>query len=127
MKRAAGCVLTAAVVLTILAGGGPACATEQAQYIGTWSNGRGERLVIMENTLQFNKDKALKYRDLTEEPDGESFELEIVGVKNPNGFGGNILVLEFDGEEMKMTAYGARGDIGEEDKITAAVTWSRDE
>ncbi len=40
-------------------------------YVGSWSNGRGDILVISDSTIKFGRDKAVSYRDITRVTDGK--------------------------------------------------------
>ena len=42
-------------------------------YIGEWSNGRGDTLVITSNTIRFGNDKAVNYHDITRVTNGKEF------------------------------------------------------
>ena len=117
-------VVAVAVALALNVSAG---ASEQPEYIGSWSNGKGQTLKITAASIQFNKDAPIKYRDVTEDDEGGGYELELIGAPAPNGFGGNFVVLEFEGDQMQMTVYPTRTDVDEEDKITAAVSWTRQE
>src|SRR6266403_1574488 len=46
-------------------------------YVGEWSNGRGETLVITGSTIKFGSDRAVPYRDVTRVTNGREFHLEI--------------------------------------------------
>jgi hypothetical protein len=110
---AAVCILSAGVL----------SAADEMPYLGEWSNGRGETLVITEKTIQFGEDRAVPYRDVTRATDGASFELQITARGEVNGFGGNTLAVECEDDSMKITTYASHADYMEEKDPQSVVTW----
>jgi hypothetical protein len=104
-------------------GSGLLTAAEEMPYLGEWSNGRGETLVITEKTIQFGEDRAVPYRDVTRATGGASFELQITARGEVNGFGGNTLAVECEDDSMKITAYASHADYMEEKDPQSVVTW----
>ena len=102
-------------------------AAEDAPYLGSWSNGRGETLVITEKTIRFADNRALPYRDITRATDGSMFELQINAKAAANGFGGNTLGVECDGDSMKITAYESHADYMQGGEPQSVVTWFKDD
>src|SRR4051794_36188518 len=82
-----------------------ALAGEKPDYIGEWSNGRGETLTITAKTIQFADNKPVPYRDITRGSDGSSFQLEITATGSVNAFPGKFLEVSIDGEEMKIRQF----------------------
>ncbi len=114
------------VALLFLAAGN-ARAAEDQPYLGRWSNGRGETLVVTEKTIRFGDDRALPYRDVTRATDGATFELQITARGTANGFGGNTLGVECDGDSMKITAYASHADYMQGGEPQSVVTWFKDD
>jgi hypothetical protein len=96
-------------------------------YLGEWSNGRGETLVITAKTLQFGEERAVPYRDVTRATDGESFELQITARDEVNRLGGKTLAIEFDDDAMKITAYASHADYMQEKDPQSVVTWFKED
>ena len=104
-----------------------AAASEELPYVGQWSNGRGETLVITEKTIRFGDDRALPYRDVTRATDGSTFELQINSRGPANGFGGNTLGVECEGDSMKVTAYASHAAYMQGGEAQSVVTWFKDD
>ena len=104
-----------------------AAASEELPYVGQWSNGRGETLVITEKTIRFGDDRALPYRDVTRATDGSTFELQITSRGPANGFGGNTLGVECEGDSMKITAYASHAAYMQGGDAQSVVTWFKDD
>ena len=104
-----------------------AAAAEELPYLGEWSNGRGETLVITEKTIRFADDRALPYRDVTRATDGSTFELQINSRGPVNGFGGNTLGVECEGDSMKITAYASHAAYMQDGEAQSVVTWFKDD
>lgn len=120
-------VLVALVFLALAIAIGHARAAEDQPYLGSWSNGRGETLVITEKTVRFADDRALPYHDITRATDGATFELQITARGTANGFGGNTLGIECDGDSMKITAYASHADYMLGGEPQSVVTWFKDD
>ena len=101
-------------------------AADDLSYLGSWSNGRGETLVITAKTIQFGDDRPLPYRDITRATDGSLFELQIKARGAANGFGGNTLGVECEGDSMKITAYASHAAYMQEENPKSVVTWYKD-
>jgi hypothetical protein len=98
-------------------------------YIGGWSNGRGDTLVITGSTIKFGRDKAVSYRDITRVTDGKAFNLEITTQGNLNYLTKflHISIVEGDKpDEMKMTLYDSRKDMEAGVNSQGEATWYRD-
>ena len=72
MKATVLACLFCLVVLSAASAASPA-----APYVGSWSNGRGDTLVITGGTIKFANDKAVGYRDITRVTNGQEFDLEV--------------------------------------------------
>lgn len=97
-------------------------------YVGNWSNGRGEPMFIIIGTIQYGKDKPLKYRDVTKVTDGSYFNLEITEPGKINYFT-KFLSLSVDAEkksEMKMTFYNSYQDMFDGNNSQGENNWYRD-
>jgi hypothetical protein len=125
--RAASAHFALVLVALLLLSSREARASDDAPYIGSWSNGRGETLVITEKTIRFADNRALPYRDITRASDGSMFELQINAKAPANGFGGNTLGVECDGDSMKITAYASHAAYMQEGEPQSVVTWFKDE
>ena len=98
-------------------------------YVGSWSNGRGDILVITGGTIKFGRDKAVSYRDITRVTDGKQFNLEITtrGELNYLTRFLHISMAEDDkSNEMKMTLYDSRNDLEAAENSQGEATWYRD-
>ncbi len=98
-------------------------------YVGSWSNGRGETLVITTSTIRFAGDKAVSYRDITRVTDEKEFNLEITAEGKLNYLTRFLHVSMGDGDkpdEMKMTLYDSRKDMEDGENSQGEATWYRD-
>ena len=116
---------TALALLVLIAGA--VAAADDLPYLGSWSNGRGETLVITAKTIQFGDDRPLPYRDVTRATDGSMFELQINARGTANGFGGNTLGVECEGDSMKITAYASHAAYTQAEDPQSIVTWHKDD
>lgn len=118
--------LVAAGVLQFFACDVVAADGNELPYIGNWSNGRGETLVVTASTLRFGKDRAVPYRDVTRATDGDDFELQIIGKGEVNAFPAKTLAVHCDGEEMHITGYASHEAYMQGGEAVFEVTWYRD-
>ena len=118
--------LFAFAILSILAAG-TASTAEELPYLGNWSNGKGETLVITAKTIRLGDERALPYRDVTRATDGSAFELQITGRGAARGFGGNTLGIVCEGDSMKITAYASHAAYMEDGAAQSIVTWFKDD
>lgn len=98
-------------------------------YLGEWSNGRGDTLVIAGSTIKFANDKALKYRDITRVTNGKVFNLEIRSEGPFNYLTKFLHISMAEGEksdEMKMTLHNSRKDAEDGQNSQGEATWYRD-
>jgi len=98
-------------------------------YVGSWSNGRGDTLVITDSSIKFGRDKAVSYRDITRVTDGKQFNLEITSKGELNYLTKflHISMAEADKtDEMKMTLYDSRKDLEAAENSQGEATWYRD-
>ena len=100
---------------------------DELPYLGEWSNGRGETLVITEKTIRFGEDRALAYKDITRATDGSTFELQITARGTASPFGGNTLGVHCEGDSMKITAYTSHAAYMQGGDAQSIVTWFKDE
>ena len=127
MKRADRSLGLVALALMIFAIISPALAAQDTLlYIGSWSNGRGETLVITAKTMQFGDNRPVAFRDVTGVSDGESYELEITAPGKINGFAGKTLHLTFEKDEMRMTGYKSHAEFMQGGDVQMQVTWFKD-
>ena len=98
-------------------------------YVGSWSNGRGDILVITGSTIKFGRDKAVSYRDITRVTDGKQFNLEITSKGELNYLTKFLHISMAEGDktdEMKMTLYDSRKDLEAAENSQGEATWYRD-
>ena len=98
-------------------------------YIGEWSNGRGDTLVITGGNIKFGKDKAVPYQDVTRVTNGREFHLQITTDARLNYLTKFLHVSFGEGEktdEMKMTLYNSRKDMENGENSQGEATWYRD-
>ena len=98
-------------------------------YVGSWSNGRGDTLVITGSTIRFGRDKAVDYRDITRVTDGKQFNLEIKTKAELNYLTKFLHISMAEGDksdEMKMTLYDSRKDLEAAENSQGEATWYRD-
>ncbi len=115
-------VLVAALILQLHG----ASAADELPYLGAWSNGRGETLLITSKTLQFAENRAVTYKDVTRATDGSSFELQITAAGKVNAFPGKILGVVCEDDSMKITTYASHADYMSEENPQSIVTWFKD-
>jgi hypothetical protein len=99
-------------------------------FIGEWSNGRGETLVITSSNIKFGNDKPVSYHDITRVTDGKEFNLQITAEGDLN-YLTRFLHISIDGEadkadEMKITLYDSRKDLEAGQNSQGEATWYRD-
>ena len=126
MRLRSAMLATCAAAVLVLTGAA-ARASEELPYIGSWSNGRGETLVITEKTIRFADNRALPYRDITRATDGSTFELQITAKGAANGFGGNTLGVECEGDSMKITAYASHAAYMQGGDAQSVITWFKED
>ena len=98
-------------------------------YVGEWSNGRGETLVITSSTIKVGNDKAVPYRDATRVTNGREFHLEITTDARLNYLTKFLHISFGEGEktdEMKMMLYNSRKDMEDSENSQGEATWYRD-
>ena len=106
-----------------------AAKTWKDPYVGSWSNGRGDTLVITGSTIKFGRDKAVSYRDITRVTDGKQFNLEITTKGELNYLTKFLHISMAEGDnsdEMKMTLYDSRKDLEAGENSQGEATWYRD-
>lgn len=121
-------LITLLFCLTLLAGLNIQAANIWREpYIGEWSNGRGETLVITAGTIRFANDKAVNYRDITRVTNGKEFTLEIKS-DGPLNYLTKFLRISMSekSDEMKMTLYDSRKDAEDGENSQGEATWYRD-
>ena len=105
----------------------PLRSAEELPYLGSWSNGRGETLVITAKMIRFGENRALPYKDVTRATDGAAFELQITARDAAEPFGGNTLGVECEDDSMKITAYASHADYMQGGEPQSVVTWFKDD
>ena len=99
-------------------------------YIGEWSNGRGETLVITANSIRFGNEKAVSYHDITRVTDEKEFMLQITTEGELN-YLTKFLRVSIGGEgdkadEMKVKLYNSRKELEAGENSQGEATWYRD-
>jgi hypothetical protein len=97
---------------------------EATPYYGDWENDKGETLQITSDTIQVNKEKAVRYDDITEDSDGSFFVLQI---KDESGyFEGKFLRIAFgkDPDRFTMSIYKTLADALKKENEVKRVEWS---
>jgi hypothetical protein len=120
MKSLMSIVLTGLCLMAFVDAG----ASQKPPYIGGWSNGRGETLLLTATTLTFGKDKPVRYKDVTKVTDNRRFAIQLLGNKKLNYFT-KFLVFEVDGKEMKLTLYNTYEDLFNGKSEQGNSTWYR--
>jgi hypothetical protein len=95
------CVALVFTVAFLTLGKGGASAAPP--YIGEWSSGRGESLIITAETLQYATDKPVPYRDITKATGEDGpFQLIILAKGKVNYFDKYVWLTLTGAKEMKM-------------------------
>ncbi len=102
-------------------------AADELPYVGEWSNGRGETLVITAKTICFAQGKPVPYRDLTRATDGKSFTLQITAPGEVNGFAEKFLAVTCGDDEMRLVGYKSSEDLLQDKNPGSDVTWYKDD
>lgn len=100
---------------------GIAGSTAAQPYIGEWSNGRGEVLVITPTTIKFGTDAPVPYRDITPITDGKSFTLKMMP-KGKLNYLSPFMRLKLNGQK-EMSSEGADTFDG---VMMSSANWFRD-
>lgn len=100
-------------------------AKSSQNYVGTWSNGRGETLLINPNTIKFGNAQKVNYKNVTRATDGTYFEIQITSSGKINFFQ-RFLSLKIEGKQMTMTGYNSYRDMNLAQNQGLQVTWYRD-
>ena len=98
---------------------------EATPYYGDWENDKGDTLQITSDTIHVNKEKAVRYDDITEDDsDGSFFVLQI---KDDSGyFEGKFLRLTFgkDPDRFTMSIYKTLEDALKKQNEVKHIEWS---
>src|SRR3954464_2079865 len=103
-----------------------ASAAEQPPYLGRWSNGRSETLIVTQKTLKFGGDKPVPFSDVTRAGNGRRFELRITLPGEGNAFPGKSLMVTCDGNSTEMVGYRSHVELVQERNRRQIVTWERE-
>jgi hypothetical protein len=106
------------LALPPLAHAGP---TAAQPYLGEWSNGRGDPLIITATTIKFGNDKPVSYHDVTRASDGHSFTLQLVAKGKLNYLSPFMRLTVTSKEEMSTEG----ADTFNGDGVSSAK-WFRD-
>jgi len=102
-------------------------AADQSPYIGEWSNGHGDTLVITAKTMRFAEDKPVPYRDVTRSTDGKTFALEITAPGEVNFFAEKFLAIECGDDEIRMVGYKSQADLLHGEHQGSDVVWYKED
>jgi hypothetical protein len=102
----------------------PPARASELPYLGEWSNGRGETLVVTARTMQFGNGKPATYRDITRATDGETFHLQITAGRLSAL--GEYLQVSCSGDKMRIVSYVSGADLMHDENVMSDVTWFRD-
>ena len=99
---------------------------EATPYYGDWENVQGDTLQITNDTIQVNKEKAVRYDDITEDSDGSFFVLQIKDQNGPSYFEGKFLRITFgkDPDRFTMSIYKTLADALKKENEVKHVEWS---
>jgi len=97
-----------------------------APYVGEWSNGRGEVMVVTAKKMKYGKSE-VTYTDITKATDGNSFQLK-VNVKEKMTIFSNFLFVEMltNKTEMKIKGYDTHAALMEDAEGASEDHWYRD-
>jgi len=97
---------------------------EATPYYGDWENAQGDTLQIKNDTIQVNKEKAVRYDDITEDSDGSFFVLQIKD--ESSYFEGKFLRITFgrDPDRFTMSIYKTLADALKKENEVKRVEWT---
>lgn len=103
--------------------------SEPSAYLGTWSNGRGEQLIINDDTVKYGKNRVLHYKDITKASDGNFFNLQIINPGKQNYFSRYVSLTinpEAKPAEMTLKSYNTMKDLIDDENVQGSDTWYLD-
>lgn len=124
-----GALITLVGVASVDALANPVTGKWHDPYVGEWSNGRGDTLVITSNTIRFGSDKGVPYHDVTRVTNGREFNLQITIDARLNYLTEFVHISFGEGEktdQMKMTLYNSRKDMEDGENSQGEATWDRE-
>lgn len=97
---------------------------EATPYYGDWENAQGDTLQITNATIQVNKEKAVRYDDITEDSDDSFFVLQIKD--ESSYFEGKFLRITFgkDPDRFTMSIYKTLPDALKKEDEIKRIEWS---
>ena len=115
------------LALTLLPVARVAATTEEEEatpYFGDWENDKGDTLQITTDTIQVNKEKTVRYDDITEDSDGSFFVLQLKD--ESSYFEGKFLRLAFgkDPDRFTMSIYKTLEDALKKQNEVKHIEWS---
>ena len=93
------------------------------RYIGEWSNGRGEVLVVTADKFRIGG-RVSSYKEVARSSDERFFRFHVTS--GGGGFDGRFVSIEVGREEMKMRQYRTLADCLADRQVAAVTAWSRD-
>lgn len=103
--------------------------SEPPAYLGNWSNGRGEQLIITDRTVKYGKNRTLNYRDITKASDGSFFNFQIINPGKENYFSKYVSLsinTEANPAEMTIKNYNTLKDLVADENEQGSATWYLD-
>ncbi len=94
------------------------------RYLGEWSDGRGEVLVVTGNKLRIGSHVA-SYKEIFRSGDLRFFRFHVTS-GGGRTFDGGYFSVEVSREEMKLREYRTLADCVDDKYATSVVTWERD-
>ena len=122
-------ILLAVILLAAFSSVSFAQQAEPLAYLGSWSNGRGEELVVRDRTVKYGTNRALNYRDITKASDGSFFNLKIINPGKENYFSPYVSLtinLEAKPREMTLKNYNTLKDLMDDENMQGTDTWYLD-
>ena len=97
---------------------------EATPYYGDWENAQGDTLQITNATIQVNKEKTVRYDDITEDSDDSFFVLQLKD--ESSYFEGKFLRITFgkDPDRFTMSVYKALPDALKKENEVKRIEWS---
>ena len=97
---------------------------EATPYYGDWENAQGDTLQITNATIQVNKEKGVRYDDITEDSDDSFFVLQIKD--ESSYFEGKFLRITFgkDPDRFTMSIYKTLPDALKKENEVKRIEWS---
>ena len=93
------------------------------RYIGEWSDGRGQVLVVTASKFRLGS-HASSFKEVFRSKDERFFRFDITS--GGGGFDGRYISIEVGREEMQMREYRSQADRLNDKQVAGVIAWSRD-